>query len=307
MLAAVIDRPVDYLERRLHLPRGVIVCIVLGVAVASGTLLMALVITNIATEVEVFTRDLPTYASAWKASLTELIDSLENVSARMPHPLDDLLASSVEGLVALLATAASGLLSQVQYLPGFFASLFIAAIATFFLSRDKRSLASVYMQYIPNTWHPRLFELKRHIADGSLGLVRGQLILFCITFTLATAGFSAFGVRYAWVLGVIAACLEVMPMVGPSGVFLPIIVHLGLSHEIGRAVGLATVWAALLILRQILEPRVMGAQLGVHPLTMIFALYTGVKVFGMNGLWLAPFLVIAVKAVYTVMYPLGRP
>lgn len=303
LLAAVIDRPVDYLERRLALPRGVIVCFVLLAAVASGTLLLALVISNVATEIEVFYRALPTYATQWRASLTSLIDNLESVSARMPHPLDDFLASSLEGMFALLASAASGLLSQVQHLPNVFASLFIAVIATFFLSRDKRRLATSYFRLIPSTWHARLFELKRNIAAGSLGLVRGQMILFCITFTLTAVGFGAFGIRYAWLLGLLAAFLDVMPMVGPSGVFLPIIIHLGFAGEIGRAIGLGTVWIALLLFRQILEPRVMGSQLGVHPLTMIFTLYTGVKLFGLNGLWLGPFIVIAVKAVYAMIYP----
>lgn len=303
LLTAIIDRPVDLLERRLRLPRGIVVTIVLGAAVLAFGLFIGLVVTNVSAELEVFYRALPMYADQWRLSLEEGLGRLKALSAVLPHPVGSLLEGSLEGWVSLLASSASGLLRQVQHLPNLFASLFIAAITTFFLSRDKRGLASAYFRLLPKAWHERLFQLKRHISAGSLGLVRGQLILLSMTFILATTAFSAFGVGYAWLLGLLAALLDVMPMVGPSGVFLPIIVHMALTDEIGRAVGLATVWAAILVLRQILEARVMGAQLGVHPLTMIFALYTGVKVFGINGLWLAPFIVISVKAVYTVIYP----
>lgn len=306
LLSAVIDKPVDYLERRLPLSRGLIVGLVLAALLAAGTLLFALIIANIAAEIEVFYSALPSYAAFWKAAIDSLLARLDTVSARLPHPLDEILLKSFEDAVQLLAQAASGLLAQLQHVPNFLASLFVAAVTTFFLSRDKRALARASLRYIPTKWHPRLFELKRHIAAGSLGLVKGQFILFCLTATLATAGFSAFGIGYAWLLGLLAAFLDVMPLVGPSGVFLPLILYLGHGGEIGRMLGLTAVWGALLLLRQLLEPHVLGAQLGIHPVTMIFTVYTGVKLFGVNGLWLAPFIVVAVKGVYAVVYPQSR-
>lgn len=306
LLTAVIDRPVDYLERRLRLPRGLVVAFVLCAAVVGFGLFMALLIANIAAELEVFYQALPSYSEQWRASLERLLEHVKHFSSHMPHPLDELLSGGLENWVTVLAAGVSGLMGQLQHLPNLFTSLFIAAVTTYFLSRDKRGLAAAYLRLIPAGWHQRLFELKRHIAAGSLGLVRSQVILLCFTFLLATTAFKAFGVGYAWLLGLLTALLDVMPMVGPSGVFLPLIVYMATVDAMGRAIGLALVWAALLLLRQILEVRVMGAQLGVHPLTMIFAIYTGVKLFGANGLWLAPFIVIAVKAVFTVVYPTAR-
>lgn len=306
LLAAIIDRPVDALERRLRLPRGLVVAIVLAGAVGAAGLVAGVVLANVAAELDALYRRLPQYSDLWRAALEEALGRLERLRAMMPRPVGELLARSVEDALSLVGQSVSGLLGQVQRLPDWFASLLIAAVTTYFLSRDKRGLAAAYLRLLPPAWHGRLFELKRYIAVGSLGWVRGYLILLGVTFAVATAALRAFGVGYAWLLGLLAALLDVMPLVGPSGVFLPIIAFFALGGETGRALGLALVWAAMVLLRQVLEARVMGAQLGVHPLTMIFALYTGVKVFGANGLWLAPFIVVAVKAAYTVLYPAGR-
>lgn len=306
LLAAIIDRPVDYLERRTRWPRGFIVALVLFAVVLGVVGLLAFLIANVVRELEVFYRALPDYADRWRSLTESLSSDVRTLSARLPDPVAAFLAGAVEDLTELLSGAASGLLAQVKHLPGLFTSLFIAAFTTFFLSRDKRGLAAAWMRHLPPAWHERLFRLKRQIAAGSLGLVRGQVILACCTFALSTAAFSAFRLSYAWLLGIVAALFDLMPMVGPSGVFVPVILFTAVSGHIGRAVGLAAVWAALLLLRQILEVRVMGAELGVHPLTMICALYVGVKVFGLNGLWLGPFLVITMKAAYTVLVEAGR-
>lgn len=306
LLAAIIDRPVDYLERRTRWPRGIVVALVLMGAVLSLAGFLALLVANLASELEVFYRALPGYAEQWRTFVERFVDGMQSLSAVLPGPVYTLLTGSVEDLTSVLAGGASELLAKVKHLPNIFASLFIAAFTTFFLSRDKRGLATAYMRLLPPTWHQWLFRLKRQIAAGSLGLVRGQLILICCTFVLSTAAFSAFGISYAWLLGLLTALLDVMPMVGPSGVFLPVVLQLALAGHVGRAAGLAAVWAALLLLRQILEVKVMGSQLGVHPLTMIFALYTGVRLFGLNGLWLGPFIVITMKAAYTVLCEVGE-
>lgn len=306
LLTAIIDRPVDYLERRTRWPRGVVVAVVLLGAVLAVAGFLALLVANVASELEALYRALPGYAQEWRTRVEQWTDQVQTFSTLLPEPIDTLLMNAVEDWTLLLAGGASGLLAHVKHLPNLFATLFIAAITTYFLSRDKRGLATAYMKLLPPTWHAGLFRLKRQIADGSLGLVRGQIILACTTFALSTAAFSAFGLSYAWLLGIITALLDVMPMVGPSGVFLPVILHSALTGYAARAVGLAAVWAALLLLRQILEVRVMGAQLGVHPLTMIFALYTGVRLFGLNGLWLGPFIVITMKAAYTVLCETGE-
>ena len=260
LLAAIIDRPVDYLERRTRWPRGFIVALVLFAVVLGVTGLLAFLIANVVRELEVFYRALPDYADRWRSLTESLSNDVRTLSARLPDPVAAFLAGAVEDLTELLSGAASGLLAQVKHLPGLFTSLFIAAFTTFFLSRDKRGLAAAWMRHLPPAWHERLFRLKRQIAAGSLGLVRGQVILACCTFALSTAAFSAFRLSYAWLLGIVAALFDLTPMVGRrrlcwSSCLLLFRTHRSCRRACRRAASL---------LRQILSPG-DGAELGVHP------------------------------------------
>lgn len=300
-LAALIEKPVNAVERRLGVGRGLAVTLVLTVAMVVLVGSVAVVTANIATEIEQFYRRLPAYGEQWEAGLNRMLEEARVLAAYLPNPVDDLADGALEAGLQLLGTAATSLLALLQGVPNLFVVLLIAAMATFFFSRDKRSIAGLFLQLVPHHWHHRLFEAKNHVVEGILGLVKAQFILFTITTTLATTAFLAFGVRYAWVLGLLAGLLDLIPMLGPSMIFVPVVLHAALSGEGARALGLLLIWLALIILRQLLEPRILGAQVGLHPLSMLFALYFGVKLLGMNGVWLGPCVAIGMKAMYRVV------
>lgn len=303
MFTAIIDRPVDFVERRLRLTRGLAVCIVLLTVVTVVLLVLLIIVTNVTAELQTFYKQLPLYAQHWKTVVNELLAKLQHVATGLPYPIDSVLPGAAENVFMLLNAVTSALLSRIQNMPNVFTTLLVAVVTTYFMSRDKRSLAQISMRFIPTGWHRQLFQLKQLVTDGSLGFVRGMAILFSLTFAFATLSFSLFRIPYAWMLGLLTALFDVLPAVGPSGIYIPIVIQLFISQDVGRALGLMTMWIALLMMRQLVEPKLLGAQLGIHPITMIFSLYTGMKVFGISGLWLGPFLIIGVKAVYTILYP----
>lgn len=301
-LTALIDRPVHVLQTRFGMPRGAAVLSVLVAVIALGTAVLAFVVGNIVIEIEALLRRLPEHAESWQIWFNEWLLRTESLVARLPQPFNEMHAYAVDGASRFLANMATALLNQIQRVPNFFFAMLVATITTYFLSRDQRGIANFLLQFLPPHWRARFLEMRGHMVTGLLGLVKAQAILVMITTVLTTTALLLFGVRYAWLLGMAAGLFDLMPVIGPGGVFVPVIVYSVVVGRLDRAVGLAAFWLALIVARQLLEPKIVQSTVGLHPVSMLLALYLGVQLLGVNGLWLGPCVAICVKAAYTVAY-----
>lgn len=298
-VAAVIDPLVDRLERR-GVPRGIGSFGVIAAFFAGAFGLLWLVAVNVAGELVLLRDQLPEAFRRVEALVDRLAAALGPLVSAMPHPLDDALRRSSGALFDLLMSAAAGGLARIGALPGILSVLAVGGMSAYFLSRDKRELAAFMWRILPRRWHRELRRLKAEIASGLLGYVRAQCILVAVSGGIAIAALSLFGFRYAWLLGGLAGILDLVPMVGPSAVFAPLVALDLASGDWSRALGIASVWASLLVLRQVVEPEVVARHVGLHPLTSIVALYLGVKLLGANGILLGPLLAVTLKAVCAV-------
>lgn len=298
-MACVIDPVVDRLEAR-GIPRsigalGAIIALGAGVLGAAWALLA-----NVMREVETLRSKLPEYASGVRGLVDSLRGVAEGLLSELPHPFDEAVERGIQNVSEALGQAATELLGRAGALPGLFLVGLVALITTYFLSRDKRELGDFFIRLFPPSWRPELRRLKIEITGGLVGFVRAQLILVALSAGLSVGGLLVFGYPYAWLLGILAGALDLVPMVGPSGVFVPLILICALAGEWSRAIGTACVWLTVLLVRQIVEPDVVGRHVGLHPLTTLLAAYLGGAWLGLHGLLLGPVVAIAVKAICVV-------
>ena len=148
-------------------------------------------------------------------------------------------------------------------------------MSAYFLIRDKRELGAFAMGLVPRRWRGELRRVKGEIIAGLIGFIRAQSVLIVVSAALSITGLSLFGYRYAWLLGLLAGIFDLVPMVGPSAVFAPLVVYGIMTSDWTRAAGVAAVWGTVLVLRQVIEPEVVGRRVGLHPLTSVVAVYLG--------------------------------
>jgi sporulation integral membrane protein YtvI len=300
LFAALIDTPVNYLETRYSVPRGWAVGSVLFLVVCCSLAFISLLVVNLVWEISSFSSVLPSLIGTGQKIIINLTEHLQTYLYYLPDPISKGIVNSLEQLGQLVSYIATAILIKLQSLPNMFFTATITVVATFFMSRDKRIMAQVLLKLLPVRWHEAMFKMKRMMVTGLVGLLKSQLILFLITFIIAMGNFLLFKVPYAWMLGLLAAFFDIMPIVGPGGVYVPLILYRSFIGEWKSAIALICSFGALVLVRQILEPKVIGKQVGLHPLSMLISLYLGVKILGVNGLWLGPFLAIVGKALYTL-------
>src|SRR5690606_13366427 len=123
-------------------------------------------------------------------------------------------------------------------------------------------------------------------------------VLFLISAAQAAIGLSLINARYWLVLSVIMALLDSIPIVGPGFVLVPWAVYFLYVGLLKEAVILLALFVIMFVVRQVLQPKLLGDSVGVHPLMMLLALWAGLVTVGVWGFIVGPVVVIVAKAAY---------
>lgn len=206
------------------------------------------------------------------------------------------LGSVVGGLQNLTMSMVQGLEGFITGLPGFFIIVIVTIVATYFLAKDRPIIWAWFMRPIPDLWEERTRNIGSHLGEAFMGFLRAQGILILITAVQTIIGLLILRVPYAVTMGLIIGLCDIVPLAGPGVVYIPWIIWEFSSGNPGLAVGLAVVWVSGIIIRQLLEPKIIGQQLGLHPLATMASLYIGMKAIGAAGIVLGPVTVILFMA-----------
>lgn len=114
-----------------------------------------------------------------------------------------------------------------------------------------------------------------------------SVILCCISIT-ASAGLFLGGIKEFWFYGVLAGVMDVLPFIGTGIVLVPIGVIQIIGGNVWKAFVIFVTYIICIIIREVLEPRLMGNGLQVSPVAMLIAVYSGVLFFGIGGVLLGP-------------------
>ncbi|MEX2356280.1 MAG: sporulation integral membrane protein YtvI [Thermaerobacterales bacterium] len=208
--------------------------------------------------------------------------------------IGDALASFQQEAQNLLPALQSAL-AEIAAVPRLLVDLLVAAIATFFISRDRPQLGRFFMRFMPPPWREGLQRVQQNLLLSSLRYLRAQAILISVTTILSILGLWAIGAPFALSMGLLAGIADALPVLGPALVFLPwSIFHIFMGERIFGLL-LLLLFSVLAITRQLLEPKVVGDSLGLHPLAVLAGMYLGVKVFGVAGIVFGPLLALLLR------------
>lgn len=237
-------------------------------------------------------------ASDWLEASSVIFRRYEAFILELPYPLSETGPILSERITVWLTQLGNGLVRVITSIPDGLFVWMIAAMSAFFICKDKHTLSYAVLSLLPRQWNHWVRQLKREISHGILGYLRVQLTLLTITTCLTIIFLHIVGIQFAVVLGLTAGLLDLLPGVGPSGVYVPLVlvqVVLG-RYDLAFACGAAGV--ILFLIRQVWEPHLVRSHLGVHPLATLAALYIGFRLLGLVGLFLGPLFAIVAKALY---------
>lgn len=303
VLATLIEPVVNFLEKHLKLPRFLAVMATLAGTVTIVGYFLSVIVATLISELSDLYHLLPTYSKAIIDISSDLFEQLEALNDNLPAFVTTDVMGSVETFLKTIEEGARDLISRalsaVVGLPTFLVVSMIVLVSTYFISKDKDLLFSSLRKYVPERMHSKLDLAKEKISVDLVGFIKGRMVLLIIAFLISSIGLFLIGTRYWLILGLILAILDNIPVVGPGAIIFPWIALAIIVGNPYRAIYLAILYIVIFSTRQLIEPKIMGHSVGIHPLAMLLAIYGGIIFFGVLGLFIGPIILIIIKAIHS--------
>jgi len=305
VLASLIDPVVNYIEKRLSIKRGLATLFVLILLISILISLLIFGFAQIYLELNRLLKNLPDYTTfgnqlQWlltqNTRLQTFIDELD-ISPAVKEALNENLQLLYNGLKNGLIILINNTLNLLRKLPLFFVILFLSFIATFFLSKDKDKINNFILGLFPVNLRTKVFNVEKELSGSLIGFIRAELILISITGVICWVGLMILGNPYALIIGITAAILDLIPIIGPTLIFIPWVIYSIFAGNFSFGISLLIVYTLMAAVRQGAEGKVMGSNLGFHPLIIMIALYVGYRTMGTIGFIVGPTVLVVTKAI----------
>ena len=299
LITFMIERPVHFVTRKARLPRAVSVAIVLlaFVVVIGGGI--TLIISNIINEIWRLAREFPSAQMVMQyieMIFTKSQDWYLNLPPDIEQSIRDALGSFVGNIASYLQRLLIYIMGFAKFLPQLFLFIVISLVASFFMSRDRDKVSDFVYKQLPEGWKTKIRSIKEDLLAALLGFIKAQLVLITVTFIELLIGYSLIGVKYAFSFAIITAVVDALPILGTGTILIPTAAINLILGNVPRAIGFIILYIVILSVRQFLEPKIMGQNLGLHPLVTLISIYVGMQIFGIAGLFLGPIIITIIRA-----------
>ncbi|MGJ0715692.1 AI-2E family transporter [Enterococcus raffinosus] len=230
--------------------------------------------------------DFPRHVDSFNLTLQDLV-----AGTLLESPIEEVFGS-LEDLVYQVINTLSDSLGDIQRIvgdlfstvSGFFVILFTSPIIAFFLLKDAKQFLRYFLKLLPPKFREDSNELGAILNSQVGDYLKGQFIVALANGLIVFAGFLIIGMPYGLPLAILVTITSVIPYIGPFIAFVPCAV-IAVLHSFQMLIGLIIVWIVEQILNgNVIEPKVLGDQLKVHPVTIVLVLLVMGNLFGLFGL-----------------------
>ena len=254
------------------------------------------------------------YSKDFQSLWNHTIDRVYSLLGYFPEGFDEQVKSSINGFIKMgtskLGSFINSLINFITSIPTIILYICITILSTFFISLDKKKIMTFLEQQFPETWINKVYNIKREMFNVLGSYIRAQIILMTICFfelliSFNILSFLKFNLPYPLIFSIIICIIDALPILGAGAVLLPWSLISFATGDIKLGLALLGIYFLVLSVRQMLEPKLISQNLGVHPLVTLISMYSGFKFFGVIGFLIGPVVMIILKNVFSRELEIG--
>lgn len=233
-------------------------------------------------------------------AINDFADRLLLLVVEQKNTFGQTAASEID--LSALVTPLGGLLSTAKQIPAFFTAVLISIIACFFLTCDYDNFTKMIKSAVSEPHEAALVKTKRLFGDILGKMIKSYATIILITFCEVTIGLNVLkfiGVYdggYIIAISIVTAFVDIFPVLGTGTIMIPWAIISLFTGNFGLGIGLFVLYALITVIRQILEPKLVSMNVGMHPVITLMGMYLGVQLFGVIGIFTLPITFFLVKA-----------
>lgn len=295
VLAMLANPLVRFLEEKMKIKRKAGSALVILVVVAGLSFVVYAVGAKLVKEAAKLGEVLPQiYHTAeiefisMKEKWSDVLDGIpEGIMVRMGE-----VAKTVEremsAIVGELSLPTVGAVGEfAQNLPGIIIAVIMCLLSAYFFVSEKDYLTNLVKKYFSGSCCNKFILLKKTTVDVMVGYLKAQFKIEIWVYLSIVIGFWILKVRYGYLIAVLIAFLDILPVLGTGTILIPWAIFKALSGQYMFAVGLLIIWGVGQLIRQIIQPKVIGDSMGMSPMLTLVLLYAGYKLAGVTGMIVA--------------------
>ncbi|MGF2942393.1 AI-2E family transporter [Enterococcus xiangfangensis] len=294
ILYYLMNPVINFLERK-GLNRTLAIILLFIVVVALLIWGIVVIIPQIREQIGSMMKSLPSYFDTIGNKANEIFKdpTFKPFQQHLDNSLQKILESLTETAQNISRVTLQGLGSVVSTLATVMIALITAPIILFFLLKDGKQLATYILKFLPTKMRKPTHRVMSEINSQLASYIRGQLTVAFSVAVMFIVGFSLVGMNYAITLGILAGFLNLIPYLGSFLAMVPVIFIAIVTGPVMLVKVIIVFTIEQTIEGRIVSPLVLGNQLKIHPITIMFVLLTAGKIFGITGIILGiPFYAV---------------
>jgi sporulation integral membrane protein YtvI len=187
------------------------------------------------------------------------------------------------------------LTGTISFVADFFVVVIVFFVAVYYIAVDFKKINYFISYQFRGESKKYITIVKNHFLSTVWKYLKAYCVIIAITFFELIIAFSVLDVEYPFLLALITALVDILPIIGTGTVLVPWGIINIFTGNVFTGIGLLVTYVIVTIIRQIIEPKIVGSYIGMYPLVTLVMMYSGLKAFGVAGLFAFPIISIILK------------
>ena len=314
ILSLLIEPVIRFCMKKFKMRRKLSAILIFIIVLSIIIGLITLGIITLVSEASNFLGNINTYFEKIQKTSQNLITNFDFSKIQLSDEINTILSNSTGNFIATASDWVKNLITKLLHaltsLPTIGLNIAITLLALYFICTDKIYILDQIEHHLPELWVKKLNKHMKALAKALGCYLKAQLKLVLLSFILSLIGlyiFSVIGmnVKYPLMTAIAIAIVDALPIFGSGTVMLPWAIWSAFNGDITLGISILVLWIIMSIVRQIVEPKIVSGQIGIHPIFTLIAMYTGFRFMGFLGVFIGPIVLIVLKNIYEVRIDKG--
>lgn len=314
VIALFLNPLVSYIEKNWKIPRVLATLAVIITIFVFFVSVVIVIINEVIQGAFYFMDKLPTYFDSFIQLMENMINEhiipLYQTIATLFNSLDQSQQTTIqenivrflENLTNTVTNSLNSIIFQlpevVSKFPDSITTLIFIVLATFMIVNDWHNITSLLKKILPEHLLSFVYDIQKGIKKAFTGYLRAQFILIFISASIIFIGLVVIGSKHALTIAAIAALVDLLPVIGTGVIFVPWIIYNFLTGDYSNTIPLSILYMTVIVIRQIIEPKILSASIGINPLVSLIILFVTIQIWGFAGVLFAPIIMITIYVLY---------
>jgi sporulation integral membrane protein YtvI len=293
IVAALLRNVIDFTTKVTRLKRPFVSIVILLIFYCIIGLLLTLVGAKVISFLADTFNKLPgIYVDTIEPALENITNDVLTRFPDIETYLEDFFDSINDTIFSFVKTASTTVLGTVtgiaSQVPSILIKFIFTIVSSFFFTIDLHRITDFIMKQFSPERREMIIKVKNNII-GTIGkFIKAYATLIMITFAELSIGFFLLKVPNPFLIGAIVAIVDILPILGTGAVLLPWAIAAFIFGKTTFGIGMLILYIVITAVRQTLEPKIVGQQIGLHPVVTLICIFVGAQLLGVIGIFLLP-------------------